>query len=198
MARQKTPSESVRARLDLAERLVALRSELYGNHGAPELARRLGIPPRTWYNYEKGVTVPAEIILKVINVTLVEPRWLLNGNGPKFRHARTEHVETTFPNQSALRALLRAALDLLEKRESLSAGPKADCPATECVDRSPTAVGVWPLVQELSTVRGGRWSGSSAMTSNVVLASVVDEREQFATDLNPNDARSAKCGASVG
>ena len=53
-------------------------------------------------------------------------------------------------------------------------------------------------MQELSTVRGGRWSGSSAMTSNVVLASVVDEREQFATDLNPDDARSAKCGASVG
>ena len=107
---------------------MALRSELYGNHGAPQLARRLGIPPRTWYNYEKGVTVPAEIILRVINVTSVEARWLLNGNGPKFRHARIEHIETTFPNQSALRALLRAALDLLEKRESSTQVPKRIAP----------------------------------------------------------------------
>ena len=60
MARQKTARELVRAKLALAKRLVALRSELYGNRGAPELARLIGIPCRTWYNYEKGVTVPAE------------------------------------------------------------------------------------------------------------------------------------------
>ena len=36
------------------------------------MARRLGIPVRTWYNYEGGVTVPAEVILKIIELTSVE------------------------------------------------------------------------------------------------------------------------------
>ena len=89
MARRKTLPESVRAKLGLAERLAALRSELYGDRGGPEMARRLGIPVRTWYNYEGGVTVPAEVILKIIELTSVEAGWLLHGEGPKFRHARS-------------------------------------------------------------------------------------------------------------
>ena len=54
MARRKTLPESVRAKLALAERLGILRSELFGDRGGPEMARRLGIPVRTWYNYEAG------------------------------------------------------------------------------------------------------------------------------------------------
>src|SRR5262245_41689030 len=94
MARRKTLPESVRAKLALAERLGALRSELFGDRGGPEMARRLGIPVRTWYNYEGGVTVPAEVILKIIELTGVEPVWLLHGKGPKFRHARPERIVT--------------------------------------------------------------------------------------------------------
>ena len=86
MARSKTLPESVRAKLALAERLAALRSELFGDRGGPEMARRLGIPVRTWYNYEGGVTVPAEVILKIIELTAVEAGWLLHGEEPKFRH----------------------------------------------------------------------------------------------------------------
>ena len=87
MARRKTLPESVRAKLDLAERLALLRLELFGDRGGPEMARRLGIPVRTWYNYEGGVTVPAEVVLKIIELTAVEPGWLLSGKGPKFRSA---------------------------------------------------------------------------------------------------------------
>ncbi len=86
MARRKTLPESVRAKMALAERLAALRSELYGDRGGPEMARRLGIPVRTWYNYEGGVTVPAEVILKIIELTAVEAGWLLHGEEPKFRN----------------------------------------------------------------------------------------------------------------
>ena len=88
MARRKTLPESVRAKLALAERLGALRLELFGDRGGPEMARRLAIPVRTWYNYEGGVTVPAEVVLKIIELTSVEPAWLLHGKGPKFRHDR--------------------------------------------------------------------------------------------------------------
>src|SRR4051795_4593594 len=85
MARRKTLPVSVQAKFSLAERLRLLRSELYGERGGPELARRLGLPIRTWYNYESGVPVPAEVVLKIIELTSVEPIWLLHGQGPKYR-----------------------------------------------------------------------------------------------------------------
>src|SRR5437764_6053152 len=94
MARRKTLPESVRAKYSLAERLSALRSELYGDRGGPELARQLGLPVRTWYNYESGVTVPAEVILKIIELTSIEPTWLLHGKGPKFRAEAKEARES--------------------------------------------------------------------------------------------------------
>src|SRR5437773_3978701 len=125
MARRKTLPESVRAKQALAERLGALRSELFGERGGPEMARRLGIPVRTWYNYEGGVTVPAEVILKIIELTSVEPAWLLNGRGPKFRHARPERPD--MPSSPSMTAvdLLRTALQLLENEGVGSPGPES-------------------------------------------------------------------------
>jgi hypothetical protein len=123
MARRKTLPESVRAKLQLAERLTALRSELFGERGGPEMARRLGIPVRTWYNYEGGVTVPAEVILKIIELTSVEAVWLLHGEGPKFRHGRTDRREVATPPTTTIGALLRTALELLERDETTP--PKA-------------------------------------------------------------------------
>ncbi len=118
MARRKTLPESVRAKMALAERLAALRLELYGDRGGPEMARRLGIPVRTWYNYEGGVTVPAEVILKIIELTAVEAGWLLHGEGPKFRNQLTERGERGGQPAVTVGALLRTALQLLEKTES--------------------------------------------------------------------------------
>src|SRR5271155_80902 len=122
MARRKTLPESVRAKLALAERLTALRSELYGDRGGPEMARRLGIPVRTWYNYEGGVTVPAEVILKIIELTAVEAGWLLHGEEPKFRNQLTERRDRGGQPAVTVGALLRTALQLLEKNESSWSG----------------------------------------------------------------------------
>jgi Peptidase S24-like len=118
MARRKTLPESVRAKMALAERLAALRLELYGDRGGPEMARRLGIPVRTWYNYEGGVTVPAEVILKIIELTAVEAGWLLHGDEPKFRNQLMERGERGGQPAVTVGALLRTALQLLEKNES--------------------------------------------------------------------------------
>jgi hypothetical protein len=115
MARRKTLPESVRAKVQLAERLTALRSELFGERGGPEMARRLGIPVRTWYNYEGGVTVPAEVVLKIIELTSVEAGWLLHGEGPKFRHGRSDRREDATMPATTIGALLRTALELLER-----------------------------------------------------------------------------------
>src|SRR3954465_10121792 len=106
MARRKTPQGLVRARLDLAGRLGALRSELFGERGGPEMARRLGIPVRTWYNYERGVAVPAEVILKIVKLTSVGVEWLLDGQGPKFRPMRDETDATRSPPTETVGALL--------------------------------------------------------------------------------------------
>ncbi len=116
MARRKTLPESVRAKLALAERLAGLRSELYGERGGPEMARRLGIPVRTWYNYEAGVTVPAEVILKIIELTSIEPGWLLHGKGSKYRQSQGmgDRQESASSPAMTVHALLRTALQLLE------------------------------------------------------------------------------------
>ena len=120
MARRKNAPESVRVKHGLSERLRSLRTEFYGERGGPDLARTLGIPVRTWYNYENGVTVPAEIILRIVELTSVEPVWLLRGEGPKFRQAATIPAANRSPDGlagSPVTTLLRAALERLEEEE---------------------------------------------------------------------------------
>src|SRR5215471_20269190 len=135
MARRKTLPDLVRAKYSLAERLSRLRAELFGDRGGPELARRLGIPVRTWYNYEAGVTVPAEVILKIIELTSIEPSWLLHGKGPKFRQGIPERRDPGSPPAMTVGALLRTALQLLE-----SQGPaesRASASGDEAIMRAP-------------------------------------------------------------
>jgi hypothetical protein len=135
MARRKTLPESVRAKLALAERLASLRSEMFGERGGPEMARRLGIPVRTWYNYEAGVTVPAEVILKIIELTSIEPSWLLHGKGPKFRQGLPDRREGGASPAMTVGALLRTALQLLEGPGSAASG--ATGPDDEAITRAP-------------------------------------------------------------
>lgn len=123
MARKKNPPESVRIKGQLAERLRSIRVELYGERGGPELARQLEIPNRTWYNYEIGVTVPAEILLRFLEVTAVEPHWLLHGDGPKFRTKAAE-IEGLAPSAltagssgQSFEGVLGQLLQLVERGE---------------------------------------------------------------------------------
>lgn len=69
----------------LAERIRQVREELYGDHGGPLLAQALGLPDRTWSNYEAGVTLPASVLLRFIDLTGADPHWLLTGQGPRYR-----------------------------------------------------------------------------------------------------------------
>lgn len=120
MARRKNLPDVVRAKFSLSERLREIRSELYGDRGGSEMARQLGIPVRTWYNYEGGVTVPAEVLLRFIELTGVEPTWLLHGRGERFRTGPAGLAEVS-PTAS-VESLLRTALERLERRA-------ADAPA---------------------------------------------------------------------
>ncbi len=72
-------------RADLAGRLREIRKVLYGEDGAPLMARALDLPAQTWLNYEQGVIMPADILLRFLDLTEAEPRWLLVGEGDRFR-----------------------------------------------------------------------------------------------------------------
>lgn len=71
-------------KLDLAQRFREIREERYGEHGGPLLAGALGLPFRTVLNYEDGCMIPAETILRFIEVTDAHPHWLLTGEGSKY------------------------------------------------------------------------------------------------------------------
>jgi hypothetical protein len=114
VARKKTPKIRVNVKASLSRRLREVRQELFGEHGGPELARRLSLPARTWYNYETGVTVPAEVLLGFIEQTGTNPAWLLNGEGPKYNRGRDEMA---FTDLSPIE-LIRRGLEKLEQQPS--------------------------------------------------------------------------------
>ena len=71
-------------KLELAGRVRLIREERFGRHGGPLLASYLRVPYRAWVSYESGVTIPAQTILRFIEVTRASPQWLLSGEGDKF------------------------------------------------------------------------------------------------------------------
>lgn len=113
MARRKNRPEAVRVKCRLSERLHEIRVELFGERGGSEMARRLNLPVRTWYNYEAGVTVPAEVLLRFMELTSVEPMWLLHGRGAKYRPEPAGELSPT----GSVRDLLRTALRRLEEQQ---------------------------------------------------------------------------------
>lgn len=113
VARKKTPKVRVNIKASVSRRLREVRQDLFGEHGGPELARRLGLPARTWYNYETGVTVPAEVLLAFIDQTGANPSWLLSGAGPKFNQRFDSALSDLTPLE-----LIRKGLEKLEEMPS--------------------------------------------------------------------------------
>lgn len=114
MARKKTPKIRVNVKASLSRRLREVRHEIFGEHGGPELARRLDLPARTWYNYETGVTVPAEVLLGFIEQTGANPMWLLSGEGERFRGPNDDRMLS----QLTPVELIRRGLEELERSSS--------------------------------------------------------------------------------
>ncbi len=70
---------------NLAHRVKEIRQELYGENGGPLLAEALHVTFRCWLEYEEGVSIPGEVMLRFLELTNVNPRWLLAGQGPQYR-----------------------------------------------------------------------------------------------------------------
>jgi hypothetical protein len=67
----------------LACRVREIREFLYGENGVESLAQAVKVPQATWLNYERGVTMPAEVLLDFMEVTQVDPHWLSTGEGER-------------------------------------------------------------------------------------------------------------------
>jgi hypothetical protein len=80
-------------RICFTSRLSRVRREVYGEDGIPQLAQNLGIPPRTWANFESGVIVPDTIILGFLCLTGVSPKWLLTGEGELYSASASSTIE---------------------------------------------------------------------------------------------------------
>lgn len=116
VARKKTSNTKSFVKTQISARLRRVRMELFGEHGGPELARRLDLPARTWYNYETGVTVPAEVMLGFIDQTGVNPSWLLTGEGYVYRNQNEGDATVT---ESPL-LMIRRGLEQLESQTRVS------------------------------------------------------------------------------
>ena len=111
----------------MSRRLKEVRQDRFGEHGGPELARRLNLPARTWYNYENGVTVPAEVLLGFIDETGTNPVWLLSGEGPMYRKGGEDSILSDLTPVE----LIRRGLEKLERSpggagDASSGGPPED------------------------------------------------------------------------
>jgi hypothetical protein len=140
VARKKTPKIRVNVKASLSRRLREIRQEIFGEHGGPELARRLNLPARTWYNYETGVTVPAEVLLGFIEQTGANPEWLLSGEGPRFRHSTDDRrLSELSPFE-----MIRRGLEQLERasNEVIVVAPE-NLPSAQASEF--VAVGIYPL-----------------------------------------------------
>jgi len=85
----------------LARRIREVREELYGTDGAWMLAEDLDLPTRTWMNYESDTVIPALVILRFIQITQADPRWLLTGEGDRYTPDRAAAQHRAGPIHSA-------------------------------------------------------------------------------------------------
>jgi len=68
---------------DFIERLSSIREEAFGKNGRSAFARALGIPLTSYLNFEHGRVPPVDVLVKMVGVTRVNPRWLVHGKGPR-------------------------------------------------------------------------------------------------------------------
>lgn len=69
---------------EIGGRLRAVRLDRWGEDGAQFLADEVGVPLRTWLNFERGIGMPGVVMARFLASTGVDPRWLLTGEGEMY------------------------------------------------------------------------------------------------------------------
>src|SRR4051812_36508995 len=84
MTRESTmPRARLERMSDLAGRIREIRRDRFGDD-VVLLADALDLSPRTWLNYEAGVVLPPETLLRFMSLTGISPGWLATGRGLRF------------------------------------------------------------------------------------------------------------------
>ena len=110
---------------EFAERLGEIREAAYGKHGRSAFARALGIPLTSYLNFENGRVPPMDIVVKMMALTKVNPRWLVHGEGPQYLAKDVE-----LPPAEDAASLLTALLDDNSRlKEQLLAAKRSTHPA---------------------------------------------------------------------
>jgi len=68
---------------EIRDRIIALRMEMDGFRGKAAFAKRLGLSPSTYDNYENGRAVPVDVLVRIADVAGVDFRWLVTGQLPE-------------------------------------------------------------------------------------------------------------------
>lgn len=68
----------------IAERIRKVRAARFGED-IRSVSAAVGVPGATWRNYESGVSMPGEYLLKFIAAAAVHPAWLATGRGSMFQ-----------------------------------------------------------------------------------------------------------------
>jgi len=123
MARRRKPPDSFRTRWQLADRMRIIRTELFGANSLAKFAREIDVPTRSWCSYESGVMVPAEVLLRFVELTLVEPSWLLHGRGPRHRTAAADPDREEAETPAKTRAQIRPGRTEPDRPSSPNVGP---------------------------------------------------------------------------
>ena len=97
------------------ERLASIREEAFGRWGKSAFARALGIPLTSYLNFENGRVPPMDVIVNMVELTRVNPRWLVHGKGKPYLPEDT-HLPAAEDAASLLAALLDENAKLREEQ----------------------------------------------------------------------------------
>jgi transcriptional regulator with XRE-family HTH domain len=106
------------AKHDICARIAQLRLEKAGPRGKAAFARQLGLSPSTYDYYESSRVPPADVLVRIVDLTEVDLRWLLSGREsaqPQPSHPAIRRVAKLLARRPASAAALEAFLDLLER-----------------------------------------------------------------------------------
>ncbi len=129
------------------ERIRQLRTELAGSRGKADFARKLGISPSTYDYYEKSRTPPADVLIRIAELTGADLLWLLTGRegggSPAVDHPAVRRAAALLARRPDAAGPLGAFVTLLaeatEKFGQAEAGPAGQVAAPDQAPAAPPA-----------------------------------------------------------
>ena len=131
----------------LVGRIKELRHRQFGPRGKEEFARRLGVSPEEYEQYERGTIPPGDVLVRMCETTGEDLRWLLTGRPGRgtvvISQARTRHQELLtklarlLDERPTLAAKLEAFVDLLVGDPRVDAGVGRQLPFSSPSDLIP-------------------------------------------------------------